>query len=1236
MILLCFAYIQSKAQNAPSTIANINTTIDSTRLIQDSILIYYNNGVEVGRDTVAGGSGSVFPDNTFEVFDNTTPANGLKFSLSGLTKDVTATIQDDDGTIAYISDLPSVEFVDSVGEIINNSYSVNDIIITKGFLSPGDEGLSTYVVLADSVSGYTVDSIAVIPVGSNYAVLQAEKDGVDIRSLGAIADDNTSDDTAYTKASNYAKAIGTQVKVDGGVYDIGGDLIIQTDLISSDRSTFKLLPNSDIYMFTLYNVDTVSVKGLIFDGNLANQDTVTYVSGYSSLRSESIIQAFRGAIDIRIDDCEFINSKCGGFALSYADASETQATYPTIETDYPGANKVPEKIAITNCRFENMGGQAVGISIPDGVDSTDTPFIHFSTDVIIRNNVHIDCGKINTSGGDVIPSQVNGDTYTINRVENILFDGCTFKNSGRFDAKLAYCTNVIFQNNTIINPIWGGVEFGGAESYSAYRLGTLTVQNNTFRVLQARSGQTTFPTFLVARGTATDANPNNATLWENLVVDGNHISYDSSWVTSWATIAGDVIAMNTFPKYRNVYITNNVAENFPRAFVGISDTYADSEKMNSINISGNIAKAFGFADVDNQSRFLKIQGSSDTATWKELNIIGNITINLGYVSEASRLAGENINISDNSFSSRDDNNTGIRFADVITNGLAYDTITIVNNILNDAIKFDNIESHSNVLNYANNSFTESGAYTVTYNSLGLDRETIETFPKLSENIHLFGDVPTLSIYDSDVTWSSNQKTAFGSIDDNLISKIVPLGASNGAVLHYGYDKNTSPNARAFDFRAYHENDPTTYSSFMFSAYKHNGSGGTTTLGSTAKIFQVNNNLTPQFSVYGNGNTRLYLYGLGNKEAGDIGKTLSNYTSAFATDGTLLDVLVGEMYFDNPFGGTDDLISTIDSAFVNSVFSIDGETGGAISGALTIDGFDDGISTTTSGSSISLDLYTPGLNTQTTLNATTEKVLYYDNINADEEMITVQNLFGGAIISQTDTTFDLLSSMVKFIQLDATSFTSHNIAFSNSVDGGQYKLHIINVVGEDTLIMPNNFLYPTQDTVGSIILDQGFVIEFAYDGTNYFWINDSDYSHFAESYQTGGTNTSITSGTPEQLNATTTGTVNTIVATSDFTVEADGDIQWTGANNSVLEITIDVSVSSASASSMYYYLAINSTAVGNSRIRQITGAGEYESASITYIDSDADTNDVYSIYAAPVTGTHNLTTASARIQVRKIK
>lgn len=143
--------------------------------------------------------------------------------------------------------------------------------------------------------------------------------------------------------------------------------------------------------------------------------------------------------------------------------------------------------------------------------------------------------------------------------------------------------------------------------------------------------------------------------------------------------------------------------------------------------------------------------------------------------------------------------------------------------------------------------------------------------------------------------------------------------------------------------------------------------------------------------------------------------------------------------------------------------------------------------------------------------------------------------------------------------------------------------------------------------------------------------------YAQTYMTGGTNTDVDAGTPERLNATTTGTVTSIIATSDFTNEADGDIQYTGPDNAVIKITANVSILTDDPPNFSFFIAINGTVVPESR----TSAAAYlvshnGTASITFFDADADQNDTYAIFM-DTNGTNAvITVVDARLTAEVIK
>ncbi len=89
--------------------------------------------------------------------------------------------------------------INNLSEIYGSTYATNSIFTRR---STG----ARYLVQSDSVAGYTVDSVAVIPTGSNYAVLQSESGNYDVKWFGAIGDSTTDDRAALQKAVDFPNA----------------------------------------------------------------------------------------------------------------------------------------------------------------------------------------------------------------------------------------------------------------------------------------------------------------------------------------------------------------------------------------------------------------------------------------------------------------------------------------------------------------------------------------------------------------------------------------------------------------------------------------------------------------------------------------------------------------------------------------------------------------------------------------------------------------------------------------------------------------------------------------------------------------------------------------------------------------------------------------------------------------------------------------------------------------------
>lgn len=157
------------------------------------------------------------------------------------------------------------------------------------------------------------------------------------------------------------------------------------------------------------------------------------------------------------------------------------------------------------------------------------------------------------------------------------------------------------------------------------------------------------------------------------------------------------------------------------------------------------------------------------------------------------------------------------------------------------------------------------------------------------------------------------------------------------------------------------------------------------------------------------------------------------------------------------------------------------------------------------------------------------------------------------------------------------------------------------------------------------------------GSQTDWVDPPAAPQYAMSYILGGANSSIAAGTPEQFNGTTTGTVDTVAATSNFTVQSDGEIEWNGANNSVLEITADFSFyMSTSTAIIYFYIAKNGVVEPTSRITQRSSQTFREGGTINWIDTDADSGDVYGVYVDFYIGTLGITSEDIRIKIKQIE
>lgn len=112
--------------------------------------------------------------------------------------------------------------------------------------------------------------------------------------------------------------------------------------------------------------------------------------------------------------------------------------------------------------------------------------------------------------------------------------------------------------------------------------------------------------------------------------------------------------------------------------------------------------------------------------------------------------------------------------------------------------------------------------------------------------------PDILHEDTGVTWSANQLTAFGNLQ-NEIYRQTAASTSDGGMDLRGYSKAAAAASKGIHLKAYVENEPSSATgAIVMEAFKHNGSGGLTAVANSSVLWALYNNGSRQAYIDGDG------------------------------------------------------------------------------------------------------------------------------------------------------------------------------------------------------------------------------------------------------------------------------------------------------------------------------------------------------------------------------------------------
>jgi len=471
--------------------------------------------------------------------------------------------------------------VDSVQEILGMKLELADRVKVKG---TGAE----YLVQSNAVTGYTTDSVAVMPTNGVFAVLQPVGNTINTQIFGIEGDGVTDNHESLQDLFDFAVVNQYSVEILKGIFIISREINIPNPTKGMEikgPGTIKFIDGGAVdgfgAIFRILNAKELTISGLTLDGNRQNRTPAEVAAHTIKLETNSE--------NVNIENIVIKNSVTDGIYIASAEPSDT-ATFPrniniqNIQIDSSYRNGISVINAI-NCVIQNNEIKNTFGTLPEaGIDVESDKGNAATRGVFILNNwIH------NNNGDGILIAQPESPrTINIenNTIENNLLAGIE-----------AYGSNMNINNNSIAN-CGEGITVGQLSGPDLL----VNIENNDIRNVTTNGINATVRKLILTgnliKETGEDAIlTGNSAFQQDVLISNNFIQNAGSEGVRVQDATRVFINENTIDSTvsRGVYVTGGELENINTYFNNVKKTgdfaffveIAPSIDTTILNVKGN-------------------------------------------------------------------------------------------------------------------------------------------------------------------------------------------------------------------------------------------------------------------------------------------------------------------------------------------------------------------------------------------------------------------------------------------------------------------------------------------------------------------------------------------------------------------------------------------------------------------------------------------------------------------------